>query len=273
MPQEFPDTLKYNLPKTGCDSHAHLVYENMIEDFHDIVERAFATGLSNIGQIFLSVESYYNNRENFLPYPEIFFTLGIHPNDILQKYQEDSIEKIREVILQDTKFKAVGEIGLDYFRSEVPKPLQEKAFRAQLALAKELNLPVVIHSREAFDDTIAILDDMEFQNYPLVWHCFCGERAQIEEFNKRDWYISVSGAITYPANKLARADLHYIPKDRLLIETDCPFLSPQGWRGQRNEPALVSLSASVIAEHRKVELSQMWTECGDNARRVFRLEK
>ncbi len=271
MPQDFPDTLAYNLPKTGCDSHAHLVYENMIEDFHDIVKRATETGIANIGQIFLSPESYYNNRENFLPYPQIFFTLGIHPNDILERYTENSIEKIREVVLNDNKFKAIGEIGLDYFKSEVPKDIQEKAFRAQLALAKELNLPIVIHSRDAFEDTIKVLDDMDFASYPLIWHCFCGEKAQIEEFNKRDWYVSVSGAITYPANKQARADLKYIPAHRLLIETDCPFLSPQGWRGKRNEPALVALSAKVIAENREVDLHSMWTECGDNARRAFNL--
>ncbi len=273
MPQTFPNTLLYNLPKTGCDSHAHLIYPNIQEDLEEILERAYATGLSHIGQIFLSVERYYETKHLFDKHPNVFFTIGTHPNDISKKYTDNTIDEFRKIFKEDSRMKAVGEIGLDFYIENDSPEIQEKAFREQLALAKELDLPVVIHSREAFDATLAVLDDMDFANYPLVWHCFCGNKAQIDELNKRGWYISVPGAITYPANKEARADIIHIPADKLMIETDCPFLSPQGWRGQRNEPALVSLTAKVIAECRNVPLDDLWTQCGDNARRLFRIEK
>ncbi len=168
--------------------------------------------------------------------------------------------------------KAVGEIGLDFYHEDNdPKEVQVKAFKEQLLLAKELDLPVVIHSRDAFEDTLEVLDEMNFKDYPLVWHCFCGNKSQIDELNQRGFYISVPGSITYPANKEARADIIHIPTDKLLIETDCPFLSPQGWRGQRNEPALVALVAQKIAECRDIAIDELWTKCGDNARRFFRI--
>lgn len=272
MPQIFPDTILYNLPKTGCDSHAHLVYPTMLPDIEEIMERADKTGIAHIGQIYLSVESYSNTRNILEKYPQIFFTIGIHPLDALTKYTNNTINELREIFKKDTRMKAVGEIGLDFFKEEnPPKEVQEKIFREQLLLAKEFNLPVVIHSRNAFYETLEILDDMNFKNYPLVWHCFCGNQSQINELNERDFYISVSSSITYPANKEARADLKYIPANRLLLETDCPFLSPQGWRGERNEPCLIAVSGKVIAENRQVPLDKMWTECGENAKEVFRL--
>ncbi len=271
MPQVFPDTISLNLPKTGCDSHAHLVYSGMLEDLDPIMQRAEETGIAHIGQIFLSPQSYYDTRHLFDKYPNVFFTIAIHPNDINKRFTADTIAELKSIIQNDNRFKAVGETGLDYFKSEVPKDEQENAFRKQLELARELNLPVVIHSREAFYETIQVLDDMNFQNYPLVWHCFCSNKEHIDAIISRGWYISVSGAITYPANKEARADLKYIPKDKLLVETDCPFLSPQGWRGERNEPCLTAISAKVIAEHREEDLAELWTQCGENAKKVFRL--
>ncbi len=271
MPQTFPDTLLYNLPKTGCDSHAHLIYPNMLEDIEVILQRAYDTGISHVGQIFLSPESYYASKHLFDNHPNVFFTIGIHPNDTEEKYHANSIEELRTILENDKRMKAVGEIGLDFYINKATIEQQNKVFREQLQLAKECDLPVVVHSREAFDETIAVLDELHFKDYPLVWHCFCGNKAQIDELNKRGWYISVPGAITYPANKEARADIIHIPTDKLMIETDCPFLSPQGWRGQRNEPCLVALTAKVIAECRNVPLDELWTQCGDNARTLFRL--
>ncbi len=269
MSKTFPDTLQYKLPKTGCDSHAHLVYEDSLADLEQILQRAYDTGIKNVGQIFLTAESYYKTRDLFDKHPDVFFTIAIHPNDLLINYHENTISTLREIVQSDSRFKAIGETGLDFYRNEVPKDLQIKAFKEHLLLARECKLPVVIHSREAFDETVEILDELDFANYPLIWHCFCGVKAQIDILNERSWYISVPGAITYPANKQAREDVKYIPADKLLIETDCPFLSPQGWRGKRNEPCLVALTAKTIAECRNEDLEELWTRSGDNARRVF----
>ncbi len=147
MPQTFPDTISLNLPKTGCDSHAHLVYPGMLEDLDSIMERAEKTGLAHVGQIFLSPQSYYDTNKLFDKFPQVFFTIAIHPNDIDKRFQEGTIDELRKIIVNDGRFKAVGETGLDFFKSEVPREDQERAFKAQLLLARELNLPVVIHSR------------------------------------------------------------------------------------------------------------------------------
>ncbi len=283
MSKTFPDTLQYNLPKTGCDSHAHLVYEDNLPDLEEILQRAYATGIKNVGQIFLTPQSYYKTRDLFNKHPNVFFTIAIHPNDLMVNYHDNTMQSLHEIVKNDNRFKAIGETGLDFYRppttthvdyqrDEAPKDMQIKVFREHLELARECDLPVVIHSRDAFDDTIKVLDDMNFKDYPLVWHCFCGVKEQIDILNARGWYISVPGAITYPANKQAREDLKYIPEDKLLIETDCPFLSPQGWRGKRNEPCLVSLTANVIAECRQEPLDALWTRCGDNARRIFNIK-
>ncbi len=271
MPQTFPDTTIYNLPKTGCDSHAHLTFPNILEELDVILQRAYDSGISHVGQIYLSTERYYETKHLFDNHPNVFFTIGIHPNDVEEKYHENSISDLKEIAKNDSRIKAFGEMGLDFYINKASHELQDKVFREQLALAKECDLPVIIHSREAFNETLAVLDDMNFKDYPLVWHCFCGNKAQIDELNARGWYISVPGAITYPANKEARADIIHIPSDKLMVETDCPFLSPQGWRGQRNEPSLTVITAKTIAECRQTPLDELWTTCGNNARKLFRI--
>lgn len=272
MAQVFPDTSVYNLPCTGFDSHAHLVYPEIFEEIDLIIERATASGVKNIVQMYLSPESYYETRESFEKHKNVFFALGIHPLDVGERYSEEALNTVKHILTTDPRMKALGEIGLDFFKNTNPPDLQEKVLREQLAIAKEYNLPVAIHSRNAFEDTIRILDDMDFKDHPLIWHCFCGNKAQIDIINERAWYISVPASIGYPSNREARADIIHIPSDKLLIETDCPFLSPQGWRGKRNEPSLVVLTAKTIAECRQVPLEELWTECGNNARRIYRIE-
>ena len=138
-------------------------------------------------------------------------------------------------------------------------------------MAKELNLPVVIHSRDAFDDTLRILLDEGYSNLPLLWHCFDGDAEKAQTIVSHGWYISIPGSVTYKANTAMRESLHHIPKDKLMLETDCPYLSPEPWRGQTNEPALVVFTAECVANELNRDITELWLTCGKNAQDFFSL--
>lgn len=265
-----PKTL--NLPLVGCDSHAHIVSEGIWEDRDAIIARAKEAGVKTIGEVLLGHRQYTEHKEYFAGKDDIFFIYGVHPTDLLE-IQENEAELIKEDILKDKKeakkIKAVGEIGLDYFWKEVPKDLQQSYFRKMLKIAKECELPVVIHSREAFEDTVAILLEEGFHGYPLLWHCFDRDTECAKTVLSHGWHISVPGSVTYKANVHVREALHVMDRERLLVETDCPYLSPEPWRGKPNEPAFTVFTAECIAKELGVETAELWEQCGNNARRFF----
>lgn len=267
-----PQTL--NLPLVGCDSHAHIVTEPLWEDRDAVLERAKAAGVARIGEVFLGHSQYVAHKDYFHDKPHVFFIYGVHPTDLLE-VSENEIELIKQDIMQDRleggRIKAVGEIGLDYFWKEVPQDLQQVWFRRLLALAKECALPVVIHSRDAFDDTVRILLEEGFHNYPLLWHCFDRDTACAETVLSHGWHISVPGSVTYKKNEHILEAVKIIDKDRLLVETDSPYLSPEPWRGKPNEPAFTVFTAEHIAKGLGMETSELWETCGNNAKRFFGL--
>ena len=160
---------------------------------------------------------------------------------------------------------------LDFYWDDQPHDLQRNIFRAQLRLAKQLEKPVVIHSRDAADATIEILEEEECVGYPLLWHCFGADAVLAERIVGNGWYISVPGPVTFPKNEDLRAALHVIPSDRLLLETDCPYLTPAPYRGKRNEPAYLAFTAQCVAEQLGIPAETLWTRCGENAKRFFDL--
>ena len=259
------------LPCTGADSHAHLDSEGLFDQLPAIMERAQAAGVAVIGQIFLSPAAYRSGRAAFAPYPHVYFVQGIHPCEA-QMCTESVLAEMREAFQQDPRLRAVGEIGLDFYWEDCPHAIQEAAFRKQLALARELNLPVVIHSRDAAEDSLRILEAEGWSGRPVLWHCFSGDAVQhIERILAHGWFISVPGPVTYPANTALRDVLPLIPAERLLVETDCPYLSPVPWRGKPNEPALVAFTAVEVARARGEDPAELWTRCGQNTRRFFGL--
>ena len=167
--------------------------------------------------------------------------------------------------------RAVVEIGLDnhYEEGYSPSALQVPWFRRQLRLAKELDRPVVIHSRDAWDETFAILDEENMQGRPLLWHCFGGDAARARQIVERGWHIAFGGASTFKANAFVREALHEVPLDRLHLETDCPYLAPQPWRGKTNEPALTVFTAECLAGELGMSTEELWTLTGENTRRFF----
>jgi TatD DNase family protein len=181
---------------------------------------------------------------------------------------------MRQAFAHDARLRAVGEIGLDFYWDTCPRVVQEEALRLQLDLARDRNLPVVIHSRSAAPQTLAALEAEGFAGRPLVWHCFGGTDAVplLDRFLANGWHISIPGPVTYPANRELREAVARIPHDRLLIETDCPYLAPQPWRGTPNEPALVAFTAQTVAACLGMDAPDVWRLCGANTRRFFGLD-
>ncbi len=259
------------LPCTGVESHAHLNSRQFLPDFEAVMERARAAGVAQIIQVFLSPEAWAEGRERFAPYPHVYFILGIHPTEAM-RYGPETTQALRGAIKADSRIRALGEIGLDFYWKDCPPDIQKEILLKQLALAEECALPVVIHCREAEEETFAILEDRGFAGYPLLWHCFGGDIRMAERIIKNGWHISIPGPVTFPANQALREAVASIPADRLLVETDCPYLSPVPLRGKRNEPANLGYTIAAMAEAQGLSPAELWTLCGDNARRFFGIE-
>lgn len=265
------DPLTEALPAGGADSHAHLDGKDYDNDREEVIARAAKCGVTLIGNVFLGPEDYESRKVWYEQKKDIFFILGVHPCDGL-RCTPQCLEKIEAAFKADSRLKAVGEIGLDFHWNDCPKELQLKAFAMQLELAKKLGRPIVLHCREAEYDCLALLEGGGFAGYPLLWHCFGGDKHLAKKIIRNDWHISIPGAVTYPANKDLREAVAVIPKDKLLLETDCPYLSPVPWRGTRNEPAYLVFTAAAVAAARNEDKAELWQTCGENTRRFFDLD-
>lgn len=265
------DPLSVALPPGGVDSHAHLDSKEFDQDRAQVIERAIKAGLTGIGNVFLSPAAYKSNKDYFQDFPQVFFLLGIHPCDGLA-CTPACLEEIEACFEENPKIRAIGEIGLDYHWDDCPRELQMQAFARQLELAKKLGKPVVIHCREAEEDCLTLLEAGGFSGYPLLWHCFGSDAGTARRIIRHGWHISIPGPVTYPANDGLRKAVKEIPPDRLLIETDCPYLSPVPWRGTRNEPAYTVFTARALATLRDAPADELWETCGNNARRFFGLD-
>jgi len=266
-----PEPESLELAPVGVDSHAHIDLDDFDEDREELLSRAAASGLSEIINVFLGPDAYEQRKGLFDNHPNVSFLLAVHPNNADQLTGE-IIDRMRVHFKADPRLKGVGEIGLDYYWDRVPHDVQKVAFIKQLDLARELNKPVIIHSRDANDDTVAILHEQGFKDYPLLWHCFGAGIELAETVIESGWHISIPGPVTFrKKSEEIQAAVARIPFDRLMIETDCPYLAPEPWRGKRNHPALVAFTAKRIAEIKGRSLSDVWQIAGDNARRFFDL--
>lgn len=264
------DPLTAALLQGGVDSHAHLDGKEFDSDRENVIARALQCGVSQIGNVFLSPADYRNKKSLFTNNACVFFLLGIHPCDGLVCTPQ-CLEELEDCFARDNRIKAVGEIGLDFHWDDCPRELQMQAFAKQTELAKKIGKPIVIHCREAEEECLTILEAGGFAGYPLLWHCFGGNKSLARRIVRHGWHISIPGPVTYPANKALFEAVAEIPDDRLLLETDCPYLSPVPWRGARNEPAYVIFTARAVAEARGQKPDDLWQLCGNNARRFFGL--
>ena len=242
------------------DTHAHLG-----DDAADVIERARVAGVSRIVTVATTLEGAHQALALAEDHDGVYASLGIHPHEAAS-FEPEQMTELR-ALLARPHVVAVGETGLDYFRDYAPADAQQRLFAAQLALAHEAGKPVVIHTRAADDDTRARLLE---HDGPVILHCFSSEPLLAPAL-ERGWYVSFAGNVTYKNAYDLRAAARRVPADRLLAETDSPYLAPQAVRGRRNEPAYVAYTYAVLAEVRGVEVDAMIDQIDANADAVFGL--
>jgi TatD DNase family protein len=250
------------------DSHCHLdskVYSGTVPDLLAEARSASVHTVVNIGADLPSSEASVKLAAE---HDMVYATVGIHPHDA-STLDDRALSRIRE-LAGKPKVVAVGEIGLDYYRDLSPRPVQKAAFHRQLELAVELKMPIVIHTREAFDDTIAIVRDYAAKLPGGVFHCFPGSVSDAHKVFDLGFVISVGGVITYKNAGMAQVAAE-VPLDKIMIETDAPYLTPVPHRGTTNRPALVTLVAQKLAELRGMSVSQIETLTDRTTRKLYRL--
>ncbi len=259
------------LPKEGVDSHAHLDLGDFDEDLPSIISRADRVGLLYIGNAFLSPGAYFRNHGLLDKFSCIFYVVGLHPHES-KDFSQKTLDDLEYILREDKRTRAIGEIGLDFFRNLSPVDMQIRAFEEQLVLAKEMDVPVVIHCRDAFPRALDILDRVGYRDRPLMWHCFTLDLDSAREILSRGWMISIPGVVTFKNAGVLKGAVGEIPLSSMLLETDCPFLTPSPFRGKRNEPAYTVYTAMTIASIKELDVSDVWRETGENARSFFSLK-
>ena len=252
------------------DSHAHLDFSAFDDDREEVIRQAEQAGVKWIINIGAGEElkSAHRSLELARRYQNIFSTVGIHPHDakIWSPQVRDEIVELA----QKPKVVAIGEIGLDFAKEYSPREVQEKVFYEQLELARELGLPVVIHSRDAHDKTFKILKEMKIKQ--AVMHCYSGSLELAKQLVKMGFYLSIPGVVTFKNAKKLLEVVREISLEHLLIETDCPFLAPEPYRGKRNQPAYVKYVAEKIAELKNTSLEEVASKTTENVLKLFSLK-
>jgi TatD DNase family protein len=251
------------------DTHAHIQLSNYDGDRPEVLSRAREAGVERI--LIVGTDPTTNEQALDLvgSQPGLFATVGWHPHDAKDWTLEAWASLRRQA--EDTRVVAIGEVGLDYFKNFSPADQQKKVFREAVRLSLEVGKPLVVHSRDAHGDALEILRDEGGKEIQGVMHCFSADAPTARSAMDTGFYISFSAVITYPKNSALREVAAQIPADRLLAETDCPFLPPQSKRGQRNEPSAVGEVVQWLAEIRKTPKERLAEQIWENAERLFRL--
>lgn len=253
------------------DTHVHLNAHQYDEDLEAVIQRARDGGIDRMIVVGFDEETIKRTMELIDTYPFIYGVIGWHPVDAID-YTDDYEAWIKELV-KHPKIVAVGEMGLDYHWDKSPKDVQKEVFKRQIALAKEVNLPIVIHNREATQDVIDILKSEGASEVGGVMHSFSGSKEICDEVLKLNFMISLGGPVTFKNAKQPKEIAKHVPLNRLLIETDAPYLTPHPYRGKRNEPAYVKLVAEEIADLRGIMYEEVAKETTKNAERLFKLSE
>ncbi len=252
--------------ETLIDSHAHIYYRDYAGDFDEMLQRANDAGVAAMLVVGTDIESSRESVELAEKYPQLYAAVGIHPHDA-GRVTDACYDVIHDLALSSPKIVAIGEIGLDFYRDRSPRDAQERVFRAFLQMACKVDKPVIIHDRDAHQSILTCL--REEKAHRGVLHCFSGDAPMADEVLAMGFYISVPGTITYPANEPLRQVVRATSIDRMLLETDCPYLTPLPHRGKRNEPAHVRLVAERIAEIKGLTLNDVARITTKNVRDLF----
>ncbi|MDM5196819.1 TatD family hydrolase [Fictibacillus enclensis] len=251
------------------DTHAHLNAIQFEEDLEDVIQRALDEGISHIVVVGFDQPTIKGALKLADTYDFIYAAVGWHPVDAVDMTPED-LQWIEE-LADHPKVVAIGEMGLDYHWDKSPKDVQKRVFRQQIQLAKKVKLPIIIHNREATQDVVDILREEGAEEVGGIMHCYSGSLEVAKECMEMNFYISFGGPVTFKNAKKPKEVAKEIPIDRLLIETDCPYLSPHPLRGKRNEPSYVKYVAEAIAELREMPLEDLVKKTTENAKRLYQI--
>lgn len=249
------------------DTHAHLNDPAFDPDREELMAGLADKGVGLVMNAGCSLESSRDIVNMTARYPWLYGSVGSHP-DAADEVNEEVIEEYRK-LCQNEKIKAIGEIGLDYYYEDIPREIQQKAFRMQMQLAKEVDLPVIVHEREAHDDGMRIVK--EFPGVTGVFHCYSGSAEMARQLVKMGWYIGFTGVLTFKNARKAVETAASIPLDRIVIETDCPFMAPEPFRGKRNDPGYLYRMAERLAEIRGITPEEAAVITTENAKRLYRI--
>ena len=251
------------------DTHAHLHFPEFAGDLAAVLERARAAGVRRIVTIGTDVPTSRAAAALAAREPDVWASVGIHPHEAASA--DDAALAEIEQLASLPRVVAVGETGLDFFRNLAPREAQERAFRAQLVLARRLGKPVLVHCRDAHAETLALLAADGSRERGGIMHCFSGDLEIARRCMDLGLLISLAGPVTYPRPGALPEVARMVPSDRLVVETDCPFLPPQPFRGKRNEPAYLAITAARVAELRGERLDDLAARMSENARALFRV--
>jgi TatD DNase family protein len=250
------------------DTHCHLDFKDFAEERDQIIQRALDAGVKQMITISTRVKKFDQIKGLAESYSQVFCSVGVHPNNAHEE-PDITTEELVE-LSKHPKCVAIGEAGLDYFYDHAPPEVQAKGLRRHAAAARITGLPLVIHSRAADDDMISILKDEAGQGaFPFLLHCFSSGAELARVGVELGGYVSFSGILTFPKSEDIREIAKTVPRDRLLVETDAPYLAPKKWRGKRNEPSYVVNTAEVLAETIGVSMEEIAEITTDNAFRCF----
>lgn len=248
------------------DSHAHLDDERFGGEQGEVIARAAAAGVTGILNAGADLESSARAIKLARQYSNVYAAVGMHPHDARLMVNDD-YEQLA-AWTAEPKVVAIGEIGLDYYYDHSPRDIQKKVFIRQLDVARQTGKPIIIHDRDAHADILSIVKN-EGKGLAGVFHCFSGSVEMMREVLKLGFYVSVAGPVTFPKSVKLKEVAAAVPLDRLLVETDCPYLTPHPHRGKRNEPAFVRLVAEEVARLRNMELEALAEATTANVKRLF----
>lgn len=253
------------------DSHAHYDDEAFEEDRDSLLMGMQEAGVGAIVNVGASLQGVRDTAALTEKYPFVYGAVGIHP-DHVEQLNDDVMEELRSLCGRE-KIVAVGEIGLDYYWDKNPREMQKEWFIRQLALAKEVRLPVNIHSREAAQDTFDIMKAEHAGSTGGVIHCYSGSKEMARDYLNLGYYLGVGGVVTFKNARVLKEVVAYAPLDRLLVETDCPYLAPTPFRGKRNASPLLSYVLDQIAELKGVSREEAEQVTWDNACRMYQMKR
>ena len=252
------------------DTHAHMDDHAYDEDRQQLLESLPGLGVGLVMNPGCSAESSRNVEKLTRQYDYIYGAVGSHP-DAADEVDDALLEEYRLLCKHNPKIRAIGEIGLDYHYEDIPREIQQKAFRMQMELARELNLPAIVHERDAHEDGMKIVE--EFPDVTGVFHCYSGSAEMARQLVDMGWYIGFTGVLTFKNARKAVETAASIPLERILLETDCPYMSPEPFRGRRCHPGLLPYMARKLAEIRGLAEEEVIRITTENAKRMYRIEE